>query len=117
MASILSKTAAGATHCIIDIPLGPSAKVKSSNDAKHLKNLFIYVGNALGLEIEVKVTDGKAPIGRGIGPALEARDVISVLRNDRNAPADLKEKSLLLCIDNPGLRPEHYQESSYHPCP
>ena len=95
VASILSKKlAAGATHCIIDIPLGPSAKVKSSNDAKHLKNLFIYVGNALGLEIEVKVTDGKAPIGRGIGPALEARDVISVLRNDRNAPADLKEKSL-----------------------
>lgn len=95
VASILSKKiAAGTTHCIIDIPLGPSAKVQSADDAKHLKNLFIYVGNALGLEIEVKVTDGSAPIGRGIGPALEARDIISVLRNDRNAPADLREKSL-----------------------
>ena len=39
-------------------------------------------------------TDGSAPIGRGIGPALEARDVLDVLNNKHDAPSDLRQKSL-----------------------
>jgi thymidine phosphorylase len=39
-------------------------------------------------------TDGRAPIGRGIGPALEVRDVLWVLENHPEAPADLREKAL-----------------------
>jgi thymidine phosphorylase len=35
-------------------------------------------------------------VGRGIGPALEARDVMQVLNNDPRAPVDLREKSLQL---------------------
>ena len=42
------------------------------------------------------ITDGRQPIGRGIGPVLEARDVMRVLENDALAPTDLKEKSLQL---------------------
>src|SRR5690606_22715884 len=34
--------------------------------------------------------------GRGIGPVLEARDVMAVLHNDPAAPADLREKSVIL---------------------
>jgi len=48
------------------------------------------------LHLEVMITDGKQPIGRGIGPVLEARDVMLVLENDPLAPMDLKEKSLQL---------------------
>ncbi len=33
-------------------------------------------------------------MGRGIGPALEAMDVLSVLRNEEDAPQDLKERSI-----------------------
>ena len=95
VASILSKKlAAGATHCIIDVPVGPTAKVHTPEDAAELRDLFEYVGRALGLHVEVRLTDGTAPIGRGIGPALEARDVVSVLRNDADAPADLRAKAL-----------------------
>ena len=36
------------------------------------------------------------PIGNGIGPVLEARDVMQVLENSPLAPMDLKEKSLQL---------------------
>ena len=36
------------------------------------------------------------PIGRGIGPVLEARDVMQVLHNDPQAPMDLREKALQL---------------------
>jgi thymidine phosphorylase len=46
--------------------------------------------------VRVERGDGTQPIGRGIGPVLEARDVMAVLRNEPDAPADLREKSLLL---------------------
>ena len=46
------------------------------------------------MKIKVIITDGREPIGNGIGPALEARDVLWILRNDRRGPEDLRKKSL-----------------------
>ncbi len=97
VASILAKKlAAGATHLLIDIPMGPSAKVRTQQDALRLRKLFEFVGDRVGLELEVVVTDGREPIGRGIGPVLEARDVMQVLENDPDQPRDLREKALQL---------------------
>lgn len=97
VASILSKKiAAGATHLIIDIPVGPTAKVRRMRDALSLRKLFEYVADRLGLFVQVVITDGRQPIGRGIGPVLEARDVMQVLQNDPDAPSDLRQKALRL---------------------
>ncbi len=97
VASILSKkSACGSTHLLIDIPTGPTAKIRTMREAMKLRKLFEYVGHRLGMTIEVLVTDGRQPIGRGIGPALEARDVMMVLENHPDAPHDLREKSLRL---------------------
>jgi thymidine phosphorylase len=97
VASILSKKlAAGSTRLLLDIPVGPSAKVRSLADAQRLRKTFEHVGRALGLHVEVTVTDGTQPIGRGIGPVLEARDVMAVLENRPDAPQDLRAKSLRL---------------------
>ena len=97
VASILSKKiAAGATHLLIDIPLGPTAKVRHMPQALHLRKLFEYIGDRLGLHLEVIITDGLQPIGRGIGPVLEARDVMQVLENLPDAPDDLRQKTLQL---------------------
>jgi len=97
VASILSKKiAAGATHLLIDIPIGPTAKVRQMSDAQALRKLFEYVGRRLGLHLEVVITDGRQPVGRGIGPVLEARDVMLVLENDPDAPMDLRQKALRL---------------------
>ncbi|MDD9944118.1 MAG: thymidine phosphorylase family protein [Myxococcales bacterium] len=97
VASILSKKiAAGSTHLLIDIPVGPSAKVRHMRDALSLRKLFEYVGDQLGLFLQVVVTDGRQPVGRGIGPVLEARDVMQVLKNDPDAPSDLRQKALRL---------------------
>jgi thymidine phosphorylase len=83
VASILSKKiAAGSTHLVLDIPVGPTAKVRSMPEAQRLKKLFEYVAQRLGLQLEAVITDGRQPIGRGIGPVLEARDVMQVLSND-----------------------------------
>jgi thymidine phosphorylase len=97
VASILSKKlAAGSTHLLLDIPVGPSAKVRSLADAQRLRKTFEFVGRALGLHVEVTITDGSQPIGRGIGPVLEARDVMAVLDNRADAPQDLRAKSIRL---------------------
>ncbi|MFM7226765.1 MAG: thymidine phosphorylase family protein [Betaproteobacteria bacterium] len=97
IASILSKKiAAGSTHLILDIPIGPSAKVKTMPDAQRLRKLFEYVASRMHLKLEVVITDGRQPIGQGIGPMLEARDVMRVLENDPRAPQDLRHKSLYL---------------------
>ena len=97
VASILSKKiAAGSTHLVLDIPIGPTAKVRSMPEAQRLRRLFEYVAHRLGLSLDVVITDGRQPIGNGIGPALEARDVMRVLENDPLAPNDLRQKSLRL---------------------
>lgn len=97
VASILSKKiAAGSTHLVLDIPIGPSAKVRSMPDAQRLRRLFEYVAKRMQLSLDVVVTDGRQPIGNGIGPVLEARDVMRVLENDPRAPVDLRQKCLRL---------------------
>jgi thymidine phosphorylase len=97
VASILSKKkAAGSTHMVLDIPIGPTAKVKSKPYADRLKSFFEYTGKKIGLTIRVVYTDGSQPIGRGIGPALEAKEVLKVLKMDPDAPQDLKDKSIYL---------------------
>lgn len=97
VASILSKKlAAGSTHLVMDIPVGPTAKIRSHSEAVRLRKLFEFVGDQIGLTLEVQITDGRQPIGSGIGPVLEARDVMRVLENDPGAPADLRERALLL---------------------
>jgi thymidine phosphorylase len=97
VASIMSKKiAAGSTHLLIDIPVGPAAKVTSAADAMRLRKLFEFVGDRFGRTVEVITTDGRQPIGNGIGPVLEANDVMAVLSNDPDAPRDLREKSLRL---------------------
>ncbi len=97
VASVLSKKAAsGSTHVVIDIPVGPTAKVRSHQDAQRLGYLFTEVGKAIDLRVQVLVTDGSQPVGRGIGPMLEAIDVLSVLRMENNAPQDLRQRAVLI---------------------
>jgi thymidine phosphorylase len=95
VASVLSKkVAAGSTHVLIDIPVGPTAKVRTMEAAALLGRDLGEVGRAMGLEVRVMTTDGTQPVGRGIGPALEAHDVLAVLRCDAGTPADLRERAL-----------------------
>lgn len=93
---LTNRLAAGITHLLVDIPVGIRAKIKTSQEAMHLRKLIEYVGDMLGLHIDVTITDGSEPIGNGIGAALEARDVMKILRNKEDAPDDLREKALFM---------------------
>ena len=97
VSSILAiKLAAGVTHLVLDIPVGPSSRIKSTAEAMRIRKLVEYVGDMLSIEIDAVITDGSEPIGNGIGAVLEARDVMRILRNKEEAPQDLLEKSLFL---------------------
>jgi thymidine phosphorylase len=100
VASVLSKkAAAGSTHVLIDLPVGPTAKVRSAEAAQALGRRLVEVGRAIGLQVALRITDGLQPVGRGIGPALEARDVLAVLRRQAGAPDDLRARALRLAGD------------------
>jgi thymidine phosphorylase len=97
VASIMSKKlAAGSSHLLIDLPVGPTAKLTNATEAMRLRKLFEFVGDQFGISVETITTDGRQPIGNGIGPVLEAEDVMAVLSNSPTAPPDLREKSLRL---------------------
>jgi thymidine phosphorylase len=97
IASVLSKKiAAGSTHLVIDLPFGPTAKLRTRESAEILSQGLVEVADTFGLKTRVVLTDGTQPVGRGIGPALEARDVLAVLRCAPNAPQDLRDRSIAL---------------------
>jgi thymidine phosphorylase len=97
IASVLSKKiAAGSTHLVIDLPVGPTAKVRSAEGAEILSRDLTSVAETFGLQTKVVLTDGLQPVGRGIGPALEARDVLSVLQCKPAAPQDLRQRAIAL---------------------
>ncbi|MBI2792868.1 MAG: thymidine phosphorylase family protein [Gammaproteobacteria bacterium] len=97
VSSILSKKiAAGSTHVLIDIPVGPTAKARSIEFAKSLSTKLNEVSKNLNMNVRTIFTDGSQPVGKGIGPALEMSDVLSVIQNQPNCPQDLRERALLL---------------------
>jgi len=96
LASILSKKiSVDSEYVLIDIPYGKSAKV-TRRRAEKLKIKFLNLAKKFNLKMKVVLTTTKGPIGNGVGSNLEMMDILKVLRNQENAPKDLKEKSLML---------------------
>ncbi len=97
IASVLSKKiAAGASHLVLDMPVGPTAKIRDKQAAERLSQGLAAVAEAFGLKTLIVTGDGSQPIGRGMGPALEARDVLSVLQGRPEMPHDLRGRAVTL---------------------
>jgi AMP phosphorylase len=96
LASIMSKKlAVGSKYILIDIPYGKTAKVNKVNALK-LKKKFEYLGRHFKKNLKVVLTDGSQPIGNGVGPALELKDILKILDPKLKGPRDLEEKSIFL---------------------
>ncbi len=97
IASVLSKKiAAGASHVVLDLPVGLTAKIRTQEAARDLSAHMTAVAEAFGLKTRFVLSDGAQPVGRGIGPALEAKDVVAVLVGAADAPPDLRERALAI---------------------
>jgi AMP phosphorylase len=95
LASIMSKKkSVGSDYVLVDIPYGPGSKILEKERANQLGKRFVELGKEIEMNVKYILTDGSQPIGRGIGPVLEAKDVLTAL--DGNGPNDLVEKSAMM---------------------
>ena len=87
MASIMSKKVAlGTTHLLMDIPMGDGSKVPDMEAAKSFSDAVIDLGTILGIHVECAITRAEEPVGRAIGPILEAKECIEALENREGDP-------------------------------
>ncbi len=93
LASVMAKKGAiGAKNIVIDIPVG-SPKVPNIETGRKLANDFVELGRRLGLNVTCALTYGGQPVGRAIGPALEAWEALKTMEEKRGARS-LIEKAL-----------------------
>jgi len=91
--SIMSKKkAVNADLLVLDIPTGRGTKVKTIGDAELLAKDFMELGRRLNIKVRCAITYGEQPVGYAIGPALEAREALSVLVGEDYVP-DLIDKA------------------------
>jgi len=97
IASILSKKiSAGSKQIVLDVPVGETAKIRNQIELQQFKTIVESVATAFSIQIKIVETNGTQPIGQGVGPALEARDVLAVLENRSDALRDLRNNALLI---------------------
>ncbi len=90
------KVAMGATHLVIDLPIGPGLKISSFKDALEVKKIFEYLAKKFQIKIKILIDNLTGPVGRGIGPSLEIRDILKVLEQTPDRPLDLEKRALEL---------------------
>lgn len=94
LASVMAKKGAvGAEYIVIDVPVGEGSKVPNVEDGKKLANDFVELGRRLGLNVTCALTYGGQPVGRAVGPALEAWEALKAMEERRGARSFI-EKSL-----------------------
>jgi thymidine phosphorylase len=97
ISSIMAKNyAMGINHCLIDIPMGPTAKVANMADAERVARHFNEIGESLGIKMDVQITEANQPVGRGIGAALQTKEALRVLQNHPEQSFDLAMKAIFL---------------------
>ena len=90
------KIAMSSNHVVIDIPIGRTMKVKYSRDAEKVRKKFEDIAKRFGMKIYVDINHTDEPSGCGIGPTLEAIDVLKVLEQAPDRPLELEKRSLRL---------------------
>jgi len=90
------KIAVGTTHLVLDLPYGKTAKIRHFSDAEKVAKKFRDLAARFHIKITIDINEMLEPAGRGIGPILEARDVLYILEQDVNRPLRLESKALRL---------------------
>ena len=87
--SIVSKkVATGAGHLIYDVKRGSGAFMKTTDEARNLAELLVRLSESLGIRASALITDMEEPLGSAVGNALEIRESVRFLKNEK-VPEDL----------------------------
>lgn len=90
---IAKKIAAGCKYVLLDLPYGDTAKVPSS-DVPKVTKAFESLFAKFGIKVFVYKRQAKGPDGNGIGPILEARDVLWILERDKRRPIGMENLAI-----------------------
>jgi putative thymidine phosphorylase len=90
------KVAAGSNHLILDLPYGKTLKLKTRTKAREMATMFERIAHRFDIKTVIDINEMNEPAGRGIGPVMEAKDVLMVLEQSPNRPLALEKKSLHL---------------------
>ena len=91
--SIMSKKiAGGADAVLLDVKVGSGAFMADVDSARELARTMVRLGTDAGVRTVCLLTSMEAPLGRGIGNALEVAEAVEVLQG--RGPADLREVCL-----------------------
>lgn len=92
--SILTKKLSlGVKKLVLDIPVGEGTKFATPIKGKQFAYLFKEIAANVGIEAECALTLAHQPIGHAVGPALEAKEALILLRDYSVGPNSLIEKS------------------------
>ncbi|HJW43439.1 MAG TPA: thymidine phosphorylase [Geothrix sp.] len=98
-ASIMSKKlAGGADALVLDVKCGPTAFMKTFEDARTLAQSMVDVGTAHGMQIRALITRMDVPLGWAIGNALEVMESVEILRGE-HADSELAQMSFRLAAE------------------
>jgi AMP phosphorylase len=93
LASIISKKiSVGAKYVVIDIPYGKNTKV-NLKQAKILEKKFLKIAKHFNINLKCSLNKIEEPLGNGIGPYLEIKDVLDVLSR-KDSCYKLEQRSL-----------------------
>ena len=90
---LCKKMSMGVRKLVLDIPCGPGTKFPTPEDGRSFAHLFKKIGRNVGIEAECATTLAHQPIGHAVGPAIEAKEALSLLRDYSAGPNSLIEKS------------------------
>ncbi|WKZ29768.1 MAG: hypothetical protein QY314_03080 [Candidatus Dojkabacteria bacterium] len=109
---IAKKIATGITHLILDIPYGTGTKVPDA-DVPVVAGAFEKLCAKFGIKVFVYKRTSRGVDGNGIGPVLEARDVLWVLERDSRRPVGLENITLDMAARLIEITGKHTYEEAF----
>jgi len=98
--SILAKkVAASSKYMVLDIPVGPSMKIRLVKDALRFRDAFTRIAQRFGIRVKADINFQYEPAGFGIGPNYETIDAVKVLAQTPDRSSDLEFKSIKLASE------------------
>ena len=92
--SVLSKKlSVGVKKLVLDIPVGEGTKFITPDKGKQFAYVFKEIAQNVGIQAECALTLAHQPIGHAVGPGLEAKEALTLLKDYNAGPNSLIEKS------------------------
>jgi len=108
--SVMSKKlACGAQAILLDVKFGDGAFMKSFEDAHELARLMVAIGSWRGRTVQAALSSMEQPLGTYIGNALEVKETLQILRNEKSGSdlakvaCELAEHLLVMAKLSPDL--------------